>query len=79
MGSIAFLMWGSAGPMPGLALALVALAPLLGLAGSYVGRSILRVVVEPRERAVKTLLPVLGVGMPMMTGMIDIYLRMTTA
>ncbi|HLF07385.1 MAG TPA: hypothetical protein VI893_09500, partial [Thermoplasmata archaeon] len=78
IGLLAFATWGSKGPMPGLALALVFFAPLLAIAGSQVGKSILAVVKEPRELPVKVMLPILGIGMPLATGLIDLYLRTVT-
>jgi len=78
IGLLAFATWGSKGPMPGVALALVFVAPLVAIAGSQVGKSILAVVKEPRELPVKVMVPILGIGMPLATGLIDLYLRTVT-
>lgn len=78
IGLVAFATWGSKGPMPALALALVFAAPLVAIVGSRIGRAIFAVVREPRELPVKTMVPLLGFGVPLATGLVDLCLRTVT-
>jgi hypothetical protein len=79
MGALAYATWGVRGPAPEVALAAVGAAPVLALLGARAGRWVIGVAKEPLEIRVKVLLPVLGIGMPLLTGLADLYLRMNTA
>ena len=73
-GLATFAGWGRTDDA-GLALALVAVAPFAGWAGAALAGYAWRAVSEPTPRRAGVFLAVTGLGVPLATGAIDLYMR----
>jgi hypothetical protein len=74
-GLLTLLVWGS-GPVA--AAAALAAGPMMW-GGAVVGARIFKVVEAPTRKDLSWAVPLLGVGMPLLTGAVDLYLRVATA
>ncbi len=75
LGVLTFFTYGW-GP---LAFALSLLAGPMMIAGWWVGERIFRVVKDPTPAGVGWLVPLFGAAMPVLVGLLDLYMRSTTA
>ncbi len=74
LGLLSALVWNLSGP--GLVFGLAA-GPAL-VAGSVVGRGLWAVSEGPTRRGLSVVIPLLGLGLPVLTGTLDLYLRLHT-
>lgn len=74
-GLLCLLIWGT-GPLSGV-FALLAGPAMLG--GSRIGKWVATLLVAPTREALSWAVPVMGVGFPVLTGIVDLYLRLNTA
>lgn len=74
LGSLTFLVWGR---QPWGALLIPLAAPAM-VVGSRLGNWIHRVLQNPSLGKLKWLVPLAGVGMPILVGLLDLYLRRLT-
>ena len=73
-GVAAFLGWGLAGD-PAVALALVPLTPVVGVVGGWLGRFVWQTIAEPTAKRTLALGVLGGIGCPLATGLVDLYMR----